>query len=143
MGRLHAAAGRRDEAARALERAVDIIERANAEPSSLPDLPYLLSAALSQSAAVIGLGRAELTPTERADRQALADRAVAALRQAIAGEFKVVLDPEIAPTFRGGFKNVRYLEVSATFDVLRSRSDFQLLLQDLAFPTWPFEGDPP
>jgi hypothetical protein len=110
-----------------LERAVVIVERATAEPSSLPALPYLLSAALSQSAAVIGLGRAELTPTERADRQALADRAVAALRQAIAG----------------GYNNVRYLEVSTTFDVLRSRSDFQLLVQELAFPTWPFEGDPP
>jgi hypothetical protein len=35
------------------------------------------------------------------------------------------------------------MESSPTFDVLRPRPDFQLLLQDFTFPSWPFGEDVP
>jgi hypothetical protein len=85
MGRLQAAAGRRDEAGRALEEARKIVERAQADTTGLPDLPRCVSLALGQIAALIGLGRAERTASERAERDDLADQDIAALRQAAAG----------------------------------------------------------
>jgi tetratricopeptide (TPR) repeat protein len=59
--------------------------------------------------------------------QAAAEAAMATLRRARGagwhGLAELRSDPSLAP--------------------LRSRPDFQLLLMDLAFPPWPFEGDPP
>jgi hypothetical protein len=76
------------------------------------------------------LGRAELTSAERVERQTLADQALAALGRAIAHE----TNPS---------RYMPYLEASPSFDVLRSRPDFRLLMWDLTFPAWPFSGDPP
>src|SRR5262249_43787467 len=73
LGRLYAAAGRRAEAARALDRVRNIIERADVEATVMPGLPRCLALALGQTAALIGLGRTELTSAEQAERQALAD----------------------------------------------------------------------
>jgi hypothetical protein len=51
-----------------------------------------------------------------------ADRAMACLRQAVAG----------------GYRRLAVLQTDTDLDPLRSRLDFQLLLMDLAFPAEPF-----
>jgi hypothetical protein len=127
MGRLQVAAGRRDEAARALEQARGHIERADAAQVPYSQMPWFLGRARGQVASLIGLGREGLTAEERAERQALTDRAFAELRQVVAG----------------GYKDLVYLRASPAWDALRSRPDFQLLLLDLAFPKWPFAAEPP
>jgi hypothetical protein len=50
--------------------------------------------------------------------RALADRAVAQLRRAVAG----------------GFRNVAHMRADTDLDALRSRDDFRLLMMDAAFP---------
>jgi eukaryotic-like serine/threonine-protein kinase len=52
---------------------------------------------------------------------ARADRAMAALRRAVAG----------------GFRNVAQMRADTDLDALRSRDDFRLLLMDAAFPAEP------
>jgi tetratricopeptide (TPR) repeat protein len=122
LGRVQLALGQTDQAARSLDEArISIASVAN------PISYHTMAFALGQMAALAGLGKPELTATERAERQALADRTVEALHRSIAD----------------GYKHLGYLQTSPVFDVLRPRADFQLLMMDLAFPPWPFDGDPP
>jgi hypothetical protein len=59
---------------------------------------------------------------DRARRQDHAAQAMDALRRAITGGYRA-LDPK-------------------TFSALQSRKDFQEIMLDLAFPRWPFAGEP-
>ena len=60
---------------------------------------------------------------DRAPRERHINQALAALRRAIAGGYRAI-DPN-------------------SFSALRSRPEFQGLMRDLAFPEWPFAGEPP
>jgi tetratricopeptide (TPR) repeat protein len=79
----------------------------------------------SRSCALIGRGRPNLTAAEQAQRQALADLAMAALRRAAAAGL-----------------SVEVVRADASLNPLRDRADFQMLLMDLAFPPNPFRDDP-
>jgi tetratricopeptide (TPR) repeat protein len=67
---------------------------------------------------LIGLGRPSLTPSEQAERKELADQATSALRRAV----------DVRPARGLNAKN------DSSFDPLRGRSDFQMIVMDLAFP---------
>jgi len=62
------------------------------------------------------------SPRDRARREDHATEAIDALRRAIAGGYRSV-DPK-------------------SFSALQSRKDFQAMMLDLAFPKWPFAGEP-
>jgi eukaryotic-like serine/threonine-protein kinase len=62
------------------------------------------------------------TPEGRAARQALADRAVETLRRAIAA----------------GYRDVTLFLTDVDFSELRTRDDFQALINDMVFPADPF-----
>jgi hypothetical protein len=62
------------------------------------------------------------TPEGQAARQALADKAVANLRRAVVA----------------GFREWKWCRVDAPLSALRSRNDFQTLINDMAFPADPF-----
>jgi hypothetical protein len=78
----------------------------------------------SRACALIGGGRPNLTAAEQAQRQVLADLAMAALRRAAAAGL-----------------SFEVLRADAGLNPLRDRADFQMLLMDLAFPPNPFRDD--
>ena len=108
--------GRRDEAFQTLELARELYERLPDDPINL----YNLACVDSQLVALMRSGPPGEAEPARGD--AYADRAIAALRRAVAAGYHGVdslrIDPDLAP--------------------LRSRDDFQRILLDAAFPDDPF-----
>jgi serine/threonine-protein kinase len=103
---------RPDEARLPLDRARAIYERQPPEPSTLLNL-----ACVNSILSALAGGD---------DGRAYADRAMAALRRSV----------------KAGFLDVQKLRSDPDLDALRSRSDFQMLLLDAAFPRDPFaHGD--
>jgi tetratricopeptide (TPR) repeat protein len=119
LGGLQRRRGLHNKASRSLGRAREIGESL-AEPT--PTDLYTLAYVEAQCAALIGKGRTQVTPAERAERQSLSDRAMATLRRAV----------------HDGFRDLKQLEHDADLDPLRSRADFRNLIMDLAFPLQPF-----
>ncbi len=119
LGLARQRAGRPAEAAAEFRRAVAIMERlTNFQPDgyNLYNLACFRSL-LSGVGALPGSG----IPPEEVSR--LAEQAVAALHQAVAA----------------GSRDVAYMRRDTDLDPLRSRPDFQMLIQDLDFPKQPFE----
>ncbi len=109
VGQLKRSARRTAEALRAFEQALALKEGL---PHASPDSRYDLACLLSQMTALNserGSG-GPAAPT--------ADRAMRALREAV----------------EAGFRDRKHMENDSDLDPLRTRSDFQLLMMDLAFP---------
>jgi serine/threonine-protein kinase len=107
--------GRAAEAAKSFRRAIATMERLPAEsPVWVYDLAcyHALLAGLASDA---GSGLSE------AEGRAEADRAMEALRRAVAS----------------GYRNLAHMRTDTDLDSLQPRPDFQLLLMDLAFPSEP------
>jgi tetratricopeptide (TPR) repeat protein len=106
--------------------ALDWLRRARRILEDQPDLGlkelYELACLDSRCSTLVGEGRQFLTSAEHARRREFADQAMDALRRAV----------------RAGYKNLAQLAEDSDLDPLRERSDFQLLIMDLAFPANPF-----
>jgi serine/threonine-protein kinase len=120
IGQAQAGLGRLAEARRALERAIEHHQGV----STVVDL-YNLACAESRLSALFPSDPAGGTDVARTDREAHAERAVAALRRAVAA----------------GYGDLAHMRIDPDLDPIRSRPDFQLLLMDLAFPPDPFSKD--
>ena len=113
--------GRLAEARRALERAIEIYQNRSTLTGH-----YNLACAESRLSALAPSDPVGGTAAGRAEREAHAERAIAALRRAMAA----------------GLRDVASLRLDTDLDPIRSRPDFQLLTMDLAFPADPFaRGD--
>jgi hypothetical protein len=111
-------AGRLAEAAAEFRRAVAIMERL---ASLQPDGFNLYNLACFQSL-LSGIAAQPGSGLTSDDARRLAANAVLSLRQAV----------------DAGFRNVGFMQRDTDLDALRGRSDFQLLLMDVAFPEHPF-----
>jgi serine/threonine protein kinase/tetratricopeptide (TPR) repeat protein len=107
--------GRTDEAAATL---LGHPELWDGDPGDLYDLACGLSLCITAAAA----SRADPTPEQRAERRTYADRAMDALRRAVAA----------------GFHDATRMSQDADLRPLRGRDDFRALIGDLAFPIDPF-----
>ncbi len=106
------------ETARALGRPGDAAVALRERRALWPDEPRELvrvAGDLALTAAVVGKGKADLTPEENAERDGYAEEAVAVLRQAVAV----------------GFRDGDRLQKDPNLAVLRGRGDFQELLAGL------------
>jgi tetratricopeptide (TPR) repeat protein len=115
-----AAAGHLDEALITIRKAE---QNVGGSHSVDPTTIYNLACAYAQCSTVARRGDGGLTPTERAASEDYADRAMAALRRAVAA----------------GYANVPLIRRDVDLDPLRPRRDFQALLMDLSFPADPFQ----
>ena len=111
-GRIHLAAGRAQEASQALDRARRNFE-AIADSPALD--PYNRACARAICADLVGLGKTGLTPEERTRRANFAARAVASLREALAG----------------GHQSLDMIASDIDFDAIKSNEDFKSLLAEL------------
>src|SRR5262249_30318986 len=119
LGSLQRQAGKEDEALRSLRRALELWEPLTlVQPNDL----YNLACAHAQCRALIAGGRAALSPEERAEREPHGERAMAALRRALAA----------------GFAAPAWLSQDPDLDSLRPRDDFRALMMELVFPADPF-----
>jgi eukaryotic-like serine/threonine-protein kinase len=75
-----------------------------------------MACAHALASALVGAENPKPPPSERAERQALLDQAVATLKKAIAA----------------GFADFAFLQKDTDLDPLRGRADFQELMKDLA-----------
>jgi serine/threonine-protein kinase len=116
LGRAHHSAGRSAEAAEPLRRAVALRE---AIPNLSIDSRYDLACDHALLAAAAADPRSGLSADERA---AAAERAMTALRRAVAA----------------GFRDLAKLHTDPDLALLRDRNDFRLLMMDLAMPAEPF-----
>src|SRR5262249_49979634 len=115
---VRAAAGRPAEALVNLRKAEPLIERL---PDVAPGTLYTLACAYAQYSTAARRSAEDLTPAERAECEAYADRAMAALRRAVAA----------------GFSHVGPMRRGPDLDPLRPRRDFPGLLLAPAFPAPP------
>jgi serine/threonine-protein kinase len=119
IGSFQRQAGQAEEALRSLRRALELWEPLRlVQPGDF----YNIACAHALCMALIGGGRAALSPEERADRESHGERAMAALRRAVAA----------------GAAAPAWLAQDHDLDPLRSREDFRALLRDLVFPADPF-----
>jgi tetratricopeptide (TPR) repeat protein len=110
--RAHRDLGRPEEALRAARAALAAWDPRLAErPASLVEL----AGTRVLCAALVGVGRTDLTAEEAAERRRLEDEAVEALRTAVAK----------------GFRDVRVLKCDFDLDPLRRREDFAALVREL------------
>jgi hypothetical protein len=107
---------RASEAVTSFRRAITITERLS---SPQPVLLYNVACYRALLAGVAGVAGSGLTAAQGRDE---ADRAMDALRGAVAA----------------GFRLLAHMRVDTDLDALRDRADFQLLLMDLAMPADPF-----
>jgi tetratricopeptide (TPR) repeat protein len=119
LGTLERVAGRSKGALRTLREALAIIDSI-AEPDG--GLLYDRACAESQLFALAELSSGDLLPSDRVDCLAAADRAMAALRRAVAM----------------GFRDTARLRGETDLEPIRHRPDFQALLGELTFPADPF-----
>jgi serine/threonine-protein kinase len=123
LGGLEREAGRAGEALASYRRAATVLEGLP-RPQAL-DL-YNLACSLSVSSALAVEMRTASPGVGPVEGRALADRAMTALRRAVAAGYKDFVkyreDPDLNP--------------------LRHRDDFRALIMDCLFPEWPFEGGP-
>jgi hypothetical protein len=115
---VQAAAGQPDEALVNLRKAEQIVGRL---PDDDPITHYNLACAYAQCSTGTHRGERGLSAKQAGD-EAYADRAMAALRRAVAA----------------GYANVALIRRDLDLDPLRPRRDFQELLMDLSFPADPF-----
>jgi tetratricopeptide (TPR) repeat protein len=87
-----------------------------------PEGLYKLACGLAQCVPIVAKGQAQPTPEQRAQRQEYADRAMDALRRAVAA----------------GFHDLAHIAKDASLGPLRTRDDFGALVGDLDFPDDPF-----
>jgi WD40 repeat protein/tetratricopeptide (TPR) repeat protein len=134
VGRGQVDASHGDEAARSLRRALGLIDQVGE-----PDRFGLLRSApaLAQVGAVIESDRLPLSAAERARCGTLANQAIERLRRALA-EWSPEREHEVNYQVLQGDNALRF---SPSFDALRPRADFRLLLLDADFPSWPFTDD--
>ena len=119
VGAMHQALGHRDAARRALERSCLLLEN---HPQPEPVDLYNLACYRAHLAVLADVGAVgNLSPGQDLRHQQ-AEAAMTALRRAIAA----------------GYKNLPDIVRDPDLDPLRSRSDFQLLMMDLAMPAIPF-----
>jgi serine/threonine-protein kinase len=119
LGRCLVRSGRGDEALKALQQALAIDERYS---RSQPMARYDLACDWALCITAVGRDGGERSPQPSDERRRLSDRAMEALREAIAA----------------GYNAVENLKEDPDLDPLRSRLDFQALLLDLIFPADPF-----
>jgi serine/threonine-protein kinase len=112
--------GKKAEARRALEHAAELLERG----STIPAI-YNLACVKSRLSELAPSDPAGRTQGAGAGREAHAERAIAALRRAVAS----------------GFRELDLIRTDPDLDPLRARQDFQMLLLDLALPNEPFAPD--
>jgi WD40 repeat protein/serine/threonine protein kinase/tetratricopeptide (TPR) repeat protein len=130
-----AALGRRTEAERSLQEGMTLlgrIRRTDDRYFNQHDFAFLLSRASSLAGAI----GPDSAPRGSEERRALEDRAIAALQRSLEHYTKGEIDWRFLATYRA------MLRTSPSLDPLRHRADFQALVQDLDFPSWPFTGDP-
>ena len=119
VGAVERIAGRSGAALRTLREALAIIDSiAEADGGLL----YDRACAESQLLALAEQSSGDLLPADRADCLAAADRAMAALRQAV----------------DMGFRDTVRLRSETDLEPIRRRPDFRALLNDLIFPADPF-----
>jgi serine/threonine-protein kinase len=116
LGRAHRRAGHSAEAAALLRRSIALWEGL---PSVTPEARFGIGRNHAVLAGLVGESGAV---SSRSDAPTEAREAIEALRRA----------------FAAGHREAGTLRTSRDFDAIRKRPDFQLLLQDLAFPTDPF-----
>jgi tetratricopeptide (TPR) repeat protein len=114
------AAGHPDEALINIRKAEQLVGRSH---HLSPTTCYILACAYAQCAVGTRRRGGDLSPTERAASEDYAERAMAALRRAIAV----------------GFAEASLIRQDIDLDPLRPRRDFQELLLDLTFPDDPFQ----
>jgi serine/threonine-protein kinase len=116
LGRAHHRAGRTAEAVGPLRRAAALRE-------AIPTLQLGARYDLARDHALLASAAADpRSGLPAADAAAEADRAMAALRRAVAA----------------GYRDLAYLRTDTDLDPLRGRDDFRLLMLDLAMPADPF-----
>jgi serine/threonine protein kinase len=119
LGGLQRREGRTAEALASLRQALEIW-KGLASPT-----PYDLinaASAYAQCSGLIGSGKPEPTAEERKERQNYAERAVATLNRAMAA----------------GYRDAAWINEDESFEPIRSRADFRMLMLDMAFPDDPF-----
>jgi serine/threonine-protein kinase len=114
LGRLLRVLGREAESRSALEAALGRF-RPFADAEIDPLGFYDLACVRALCAGLVGAGRPEPTVEDQAGRQRYGDRALAALRDAVAG----------------GFKSASMIETDPDFDAIRARPEFQAILAEL------------
>ncbi len=119
VGSMHQALGHRDAARRALERSCLLLEN---HPQPEPVDLYNLACYRAHLAVLADIGAVGPLSQGRDLGHQEAEAAMTALRRAIAA----------------GYKNLADMIRDPDLDPLRSRSDFQLLMMDLAMPAVPF-----
>jgi serine/threonine-protein kinase len=113
LGKLLRKQGRTAGALEALQQAVRIGE--TNPGGQKPFSTYELACARALCSAVVGEGKSEVTPAERAAKRRYADEALAALRQAVAE----------------GWASVAWMDRDPDLDALRGRPEFERLMRDL------------
>jgi eukaryotic-like serine/threonine-protein kinase len=124
IGRIRMAEGRPMEALAAFQRAAENLESLS---QRFPNDHYNLACNLALCIPLVGAGKPELTAEDRALRDTLAERAMAAFRLSVTG----------------GYGQLRHIREDRDLDSLRKREDFQLMILDLAFPVDPFQRQLP
>jgi hypothetical protein len=94
-------------------------------PVLVPEDLYFRACVLALHLPLIGSGSNRPTTAEQAERRRYADRALEALRQAVAG----------------GFRNIQRVKSDRDLDPLRALPAFQALMLDLEFPSDLFAPD--
>jgi hypothetical protein len=116
IGAIHRKAGRPRASATVLRRAVDVMAGI---PTKSPENLYSIACGHALLAGLASEPESGLTP---ADANREAEDAVSCLRRAAAA----------------GFRNLDLMRTDTDLDPLRARTDFRLLIMDLAFPADPF-----
>jgi hypothetical protein len=111
----HRALGRPAEAAATLLEHRDLFD---GDPNEL----YNLACGLALCIPAVARGRAEPSPEQQAERERYGDRAMEALRQAVAA----------------GFRDASHMIKDTDLRPLRARDDFRALAGDVGFPNDPF-----
>ena len=112
IGRIHLATARLPEASSSLTRAQRIFEVVAVSGAVSP---YNRACAQAICADLTGVGKAGLSPQDQAMRRKFADRAVATLREAVAG----------------GHSSAEMIESDVDFDGIKSNENFKALLAEL------------
>jgi tetratricopeptide (TPR) repeat protein len=123
IGALERKAGRADEALASYRRATALLEGL---PRPQADDLYNLSCCLSVNSALAVEVPSVYPGAGPVEGRALGDRAMTALRRAVAA----------------GYKDFVKLREDPDLEPLRHRDDFRAFIMDCSFPEWPFEGGP-
>jgi hypothetical protein len=130
------ASGRRTEAEESLRQALMLI--GPMKPPEEGDVGSVDQAlCLACTSSLVRALRSEAQAHDKDEARLLEERAIGLLRR-FSDQARKGLHPRRDQLYDRGM-----IRRSPSFDRLRDRPDFQELIQDLDFPTWPFAGDPP